>query len=137
MDEDLKARLLKARVPEGTVELDGIGTVRVRGLSRGEVFAAQKTTKEGDVAAVECRYVTIGMLDPKLTEAEVRQWQENSPAGEMETVVDKIKDLSGLGEKSAKEAVASFRDEPGSGVRDVPGAEAGNDGGPAAGADEQ
>lgn len=135
MDEDLKARLLKHRVPEGTVELDGIGTVRVRGLSRGEVFAAQKTAK--DTESQECRYLALGMVDPELTEDEVRQWQASSPAGELEAVVEKIKELSGLGKAADKSGVPGVRDEPGPGVRVLPGDEAVDDGDAAAGADEQ
>lgn len=131
MEGDLKARLLMPRVPEGTVELE-IGTVRVRGLSRGEVFMTQQVK---GVEATERKIVAIGMLDPVMTEAEVRQWQESSPAGEMEAVVEKIRDLSGLGDKSEKQAMQSFRDEPGDGVRVLPSDEAGDDGGPTSGAD--
>jgi len=134
MDEDLKARLLKPRVPEGTVELEGIGTVRVRGLSRAEVFMTQQCK---GVEATERKILALGLLDPQMTEAEVKEWQEGSPAGEMEPVAAKIRDLSGLGDKPPKAAMTSFRDDAGPGVRDVPGAEAGDDGGPAAGADEQ
>ena len=131
MDEDLKARLLKPRVPEGTVDLE-IGTVRVRGLSRGEVFMTQQAK---GVEASERKIVAIGMVDPEMTEDEVRQWQRSSPAGEMEAVVDKISELSGLNKSAEKRAMASFRDD-GPGVRVLPGAEAGDDGGPTPGADE-
>lgn len=134
MSEDLKARLLKARLPEGTVDLEGIGTVRVRGLSRGEVFLTQQAK---GVELHERKIVTIGMVDPVMTEDEVKQWQRNSPAGEMEAVVEKIRDLSGLGDASAKQANLEFRDDAGPGVRVLPGAEAGDDGGAAPGADEQ
>jgi hypothetical protein len=136
MDDDLKARLLKPRLSEETLEIDGIGEIRVRGLSRGEVFAAQKTTK-GDVMAMERRVVSLGMVDPPMTEHEVEQWQRNSPAGEMEAVSVKINELSGLTKTAEKAAYAEFRDEPGPGVRDVPGPEAGDDSGATAGADDQ
>lgn len=132
MNEDLKARLLKPRVPEGTVDLEGLGTVRVRGLSRGEVFMTQQVK---GVEATERKIVAIGMLDPVMTEDEVRQWQRSSPAGEMEAVVDKISELSGLNKGAEKQAMQSFRDDSGDGVRVLPGGEAGHDGGPAAGAD--
>jgi len=133
MSEDLKARLLKPRVPEGTVELE-IGTVRVRGLSRGEVFMTQQVK---GTAATERKILALGMIDPVMTEDEVGEWQRSSPAGEMEPVAEKIRELSGLGDKSEKQAMTSFRGEPDPGVRVLPGAEAGHDGGPAAGADEQ
>jgi hypothetical protein len=137
MDEDLKARLLKPRVTEGTVEIAGVGEVRVRGLSRGEVFAARKTTNEKDVGALERRYLSLGMVEPRMTEADVLQWQQGSPAGEIEPVVDKVMELSGLGKGAEKSGVPGAGDESGDGVRALPGSEAVDDGGPAAGADEQ
>jgi hypothetical protein len=134
MSDDLKARLLKPRVPEGTVDLEGVGTVRVRGLSRGEVFMTQQAK---GVEAMERKILALGMLDPALTEAEVKAWQENSPAGEIEPVSEKIRELSGLVTGADKSGVPGDGDESGPGVRDVPGPEAVDHGGGAAGADEQ
>lgn len=131
MDKEL---LFKARVPEDTVDIPGLGTVRVRGLSRGEVFAVQQAK---GLAATERKILAFGMLDPALTEAEAGRWQEASPGGELEPVVDKIRDLSGLSEDSEKKAMSTFPDEPGDGVRVLPGAEAVDDGGASAGVDEQ
>ena len=139
MDEGLKARLLKPRVPEGAVELE-LGTVRVRGLSRGEVFMLQKAKETGsikDEAGWERRMVALGLLDPEMTEDEVGLWQEGSPAGELEPVTNMISELSGLNKGSEKQAMASFRDGPGPGVGVLPGDEAEHDGRPAAGVDEQ
>jgi len=133
MDEGMKERLLKPRVPEGTVELDGLGTVRVRGLSRREVFMTQQSK---GVEAMERKIVALGMVEPQMTEDEVRQWQTNSPAGEMEPVADKIRELSGLKQGADKSGVPGLRDD-GPGVRVLPGDEAGDDGGAAPGADEQ
>lgn len=132
MDTDLKARLLKPRIPEGTVELE-LGTVRVRGLSRGEVYMTQQCK---GVEAMERKILALGMVDPPMTEAEVRQWQENSPAGELEAVTKKIQQLSGLGEGADKSGVPGVRGEPGSGVRVLPGDEAGDDGRADPGVDE-
>ena len=131
MDKEL---LLKPRVPEGQVELP-VGTVTVRGLTRAEVFVVQKfgTTVE----LFERKMLALGMVDPQLTESEAGRWQAGSPAGEIEPIVDKIRELSGLADDSEKQAMATFRDEPGDGVRVLPGAEAVDDGGPAPGADEQ
>lgn len=134
MDEGLKARLLTPRVPEGTVELEGIGTVRVRGLSRGEVYMTQQAK---GVEAMERKILALGLLDPPMTEAEVGEWQRNSPAGEMEPVAEKIRQLSGLTTGADKAAVQTFRGGSGDGVRVLPGDQVVDDGGPAAGADEQ
>jgi len=126
--DDLKDLLLSRRIDEGKVELS-VGTVKVRGLTRGEVFMTQKA---GDTEAHERRIVAFGMVDPPMNEDDVKQWQRNSPAGEL----DKIRQLSGLGEGADKSGVPDVRDEPGHGVRDVPGDEAVDDGGQAPGGAE-
>lgn len=134
MSEDLKARLLSRRLPEGDVPIDGIGTVHVRGLSRGEVFFVQKID---DKAANEVAILKWALLDPVMNEADLKEWQRNSPAGEIEPVMAKIQELSGLAEDADKSGVPGVREDAGSGVRVLPGDEAVDDGGPAAGADEQ
>lgn len=127
-----KEELFAARLPSAEVEIPGVGTVRVRGLSRGEVFGVQNAK---GTAAVERKILAFGMVDPALTEPEVQRWQEASPAGELDEVVDKIRELSGLNDKAEKEAVLDFREGAEPGVRDVPGGQAVDDGGGTAGAD--
>lgn len=125
MSDDLKARLLAPRattesgMPEDDVDVAGMGTVHVRGLSRGEVFIMQKLRAEGRIKtedAYERRMVSLGLVAPEMTEAEVGIWQEVSPAGEMEPVAAKIRDLSGLGEGADKSDVQGAGGEPGTGV---------------------
>lgn len=139
MDKDL---LFKPRLPEADVDVPGLGTVRVRGLSRAEVMLVRKATDtehmDGPRALVlERKMLATAMVDPELTEAEVGRWQQASVAGELEPVTHKIQELSGMLEGSAKEAVKTFRGESGDGVRVLPGAEAGDDGGQAAGGDAE
>ncbi len=105
LDGVLKDRLLKARVGEATVTIEGVGDLRVRGLRRGEVFAIKKATEGKDVEAYEIKALTVGVIEPKLTEAEVRRWYKAAPAGEIDPVVDKIMDLSGLGQGADKSGV--------------------------------
>ena len=124
-----KEALFKARLPEEEYELAGLGTLRIRGLSRGEVLAAQHDDPR--LAVFERRLLARGVVDPKLTETDVGRWQEASPAGEMEPLIKRIERLSGIGSEVEKGAYESFRDEPGPRVRDVPGDETGHDGGPA------
>lgn len=118
MDESLKERLLKLRVPEATVDIDGVGTVRVRGLTRGEAFALKKVSSGDD--DYERKLLVRALVDPEMTEDEVRRWQQNSPAGELEPVVAKVVELSGLGEGADKSVVADVPAEPGTGVRVLP-----------------
>lgn len=134
MDEDLKARLLKPRLPEDTVEIPGVGTVRVRALNRAESMMVQGAN---GLEATERRIVALGMVDPSMTEAEVGQWQKASPGGEIDAVSNKIAELSGLLDGAAKEQYKSLRDGSDARVRVLPGAEAGDDGGQPAGADER
>lgn len=123
MDKDL---LFKPRLPEDDVEIPGVGTVRVRGLSRIEAMHVQAAKGP---EATERRILALGLVDPKLTEAEAGRWQDASPAGELEPVTDRIAELSGMNPGSDRETYRTFRDEPGAGVRVLPGAEAGPDGG--------
>lgn len=109
IDKDV---LFKVRLPEGEVEIPGVGTVRVRGLSRDEVFAVQNV---GSTQAAEQKILARGMVEPAMTELDVSKWQAASPGGELEAVVEKIRNLSGLNDGAEKDAVINFREgsEPG------------------------
>jgi hypothetical protein len=103
-----KTALLAKRFGVHDVEIPGVGTVQVRPLSRAEALELQG--KELDAAVMEQRLLALALVAPKLTEAEVAEWQANSPAGELEPVGDAILVLSGMKKESAKEAVKTFRD---------------------------
>lgn len=143
---DLKEQLLAKRGGVETVDVElELGTVRVRGLTRGEVFAVNKVARkvrddegnlEADTEDLEAHLVARGLVEPTMTVDEARTWQRNSPAGEIERVVAKIQQLSGLAKGADKESYKSVGDRSDAGVRDVPGDAAEADGGPAAGADE-
>jgi hypothetical protein len=131
--------LTSQTLPEADVQL-AKGKVRVRGLSRGEVFAMQKSRADGgikDEAAWERRMVSIALLTPEVTEDQVGAWQRGPAGGDLEAVTNKISELSGLSEGADKSGLPALRDDSGSGVRVLPGDEADADGGPTAGADEQ
>jgi len=96
-----KAALLTnhATVETAEVELEGVGTVTVRGLSRYEMVLAGKMDDE---LRQEQFILSAAMVDPPLTEGEVAQWQKASPPGEINTVAMKINELSGIGEGAGK-----------------------------------
>lgn len=108
--------LFKARLAEREVEIPGIGTVRIRALSRQEVLDFRKRkTADGDplgddAAAFERALVSTAMVDPQLSEDDVRQWQAASDAGELEPVTEAIAELSGMNKGASKQAVKQFRD---------------------------
>lgn len=103
-----KEALLARRFGVHDVPVEGVGVVQVRALSRAEALALQGV--EMPVAEMERRLLAKALVSPKLTEDEVREWQENSPAGEIEPIANEIARLSGMVPDSAKEAVKTFRD---------------------------
>lgn len=95
-----KEELLKLRLREQDVELPGVGSVRIRALSRAEVLRIKD--KPMDIDVMERKLISAAMVDPKLTEAEVQEWQDVSEAGELEIVTRAITKLSGLSEGAGK-----------------------------------
>lgn len=76
-------------------------TVKIRGLSRHELIFSGKGTE--DSALIERRNVVACLIDPKLTIAQVEEWQRHSLAGgDFKVMSEKIRDLSGLGEGADK-----------------------------------
>lgn len=97
-----KEALLAPRIAVRTEEVpvEG-GTVTVRGLSRMELILAQKL--EHDRPKQEQFLLSVAMVEPELTEGEVKAWQKQiGTCGEIETVARKINELSGLGKDAAK-----------------------------------
>jgi len=109
-----KEALFRPRIEEDDVEIPGVGTVRVRGLTRWELLTAGQGAKETDTLIVERRMLAFGMVDPALTEAEAGQWQKCSPASEIQPVVAKINELSGVGQGANKSDLSGDGEQPGS-----------------------
>lgn len=114
-----KEALLTPRLNEvADVPIPGVGTVRVRTLSRAEVIGLRKATDDAHldgprVLTLERKILAAAMVDPVLTEAEVGRWQKTSPAGEMDEIVYKVQEMAGMLDTSPKEAMSTFRDESG------------------------
>lgn len=124
-----KSALLKKRLPQAKVDIEGLGEVTVRGLTRAEVLHVREATDnenmDGDRALVlERKLLAVAMVDPKLTEDEVGQWQEMVTPGELEPVIEKLQELSGLLPGSSKSSLYRVRERSGSGVRVLPCREA-------------
>lgn len=119
-----KEALFKPRLPEADVEVEGLGTVRVRGLSRAEAMKVQNLS---GTAAIERAMLSMAMVAPKLSEGEVRQWQEASIAGEIEPVTNKVAELSGMTETAAKDAYKEMESNTDSEFRVLPSGEAEQD----------
>lgn len=131
-----KAVLFKARLPEDTVDVDGIGPVRVRGLSRIDLLTIHRADTS-EPGSFERLLLARAMVDPELTEEEVGRWQEASSPHEIEAVASVVTRLSALQPDAAKEVYREFDADPDAEFRDVPGEGAGDDSGPAAGGDAE
>jgi hypothetical protein len=112
--ERLTKEQLKAKREAVTeeVEVAGMGTVLVRGLTRKEVLDGQRN--RNGTAAIERYMLSKGVVDPQLTEDDVAEIQAVSLAGELEAATSKIQELSKIDSaKAAKELYKSIRDESG------------------------
>jgi hypothetical protein len=109
-----KSALTAPRVPTGEVEIPGVGTITVRGLTRFELLLAGKTGGD-DAALMERKMLAFAMVDPEMSEKDVEAWQKASPAGEMMPVVNLVNRLSGVGQGADKSGVPEAGDgsEPG------------------------
>jgi hypothetical protein len=90
--------------------IEGVGEVRFRGMSRTELLHASDVADKDGILAAERYTLSTCMVDPVLTEDEVRGWQEGSPGTEINDIAMKINALSGV-KKGADKSVVS--DVPG------------------------
>lgn len=104
-----KESLLARTLPQKDVELAD-GTVRVRALSRAEAVKVADLQK--DVDAAEIYILACALVDPDLTEDEVRAWRAASPSGEIDAVADAVLSLSGLTPEAAEAAIRRFQQGP-------------------------
>jgi hypothetical protein len=100
---DKQTLLAAGRLPEDDVQLPGVGTVRVRGLTRKELLELRVDVDKG--LSIEQRMLAFGMVDPALSPEEAVVWQQISPANEIEMVTDAIGRLTGLGQGATKSHV--------------------------------
>ena len=117
MGDDLKARLLAGGdLGEGTAKVEThAGVVTVRALTRSEVLRLNTGRELGviDVAGFERQMVAIAMVDPVMTEDDVKVWQDHERAGgALADITDKISDLSGLAQGAQKSGVQGAGDQP-------------------------
>lgn len=102
-----KAALLGQTFGIEDVEIEGIGTVRVRPLSRAE--ALEVRGKELPYDELERKLISAAMVEPALTADEVKEWQAVSPAGQLEVITDAIIRISGMEKAAQKAAYQQFR----------------------------
>lgn len=89
------------------------GVVVVRPLTRAEVLRLNRGRDMGelDVGEYEARMVSIAMVSPAMSPAEVARWQEVDRAGgALGEVTDAIAELSGLAQGADKSGVPATRE---------------------------
>lgn len=96
-----------ASLAERVIELDGIGAVRIRSLSRAEVL---KIERFPEPEAKDRHIIGCGLLEPALSPAEIQRWQQSAPVNVVGQLTDAIGALSGLRDDAAKEATKSAGD---------------------------
>lgn len=102
-----KAALLSKRFGVEDVEVPGVGTVQIRALTRAEALSVRGV--EMDAEVLEQKLIAMAMVDPQLTEPEVKEWQGCATAGEIQIIVEAIVRISGMEGYTAKAAYANFR----------------------------
>lgn len=107
-----KSTLFVRRLAEEDIALPGVGTVRVRALSRSEALLV--SDREMSTAKMEQLLLSMAMVDPEMSEADVLAWQDAAGAGELEPVTQVIQRLSGLRKNAAKSGLPADGDQPGS-----------------------
>jgi hypothetical protein len=104
-----KTALLTRKLPEADVDIPDVGTIRVRALTRAEALYAQAGQDKHGVGEFEVRMLAAGLVDPQLSEDEVREWQTHAVAGDWEPITRKIGELSRMLADAGKEAYKSVR----------------------------
>lgn len=82
--------------------------VTVRGLTRSE--AHRVVGKEMSEEVAERRLLAMGLVDPLMTEEDVRRWQKVAPAGELKPVVDAVMEMSGMAQEVVSQGIQQFRE---------------------------
>lgn len=74
-------------------------TVRLRGLTRAEHLWSGKTD---DRTEMEVRVLTKGLVKPKLTVPQIKEWQSSGSSKSVSEITNRIGELSGLIEGAEK-----------------------------------
>lgn len=112
MDKEL---LFKPRLAEEEVDLPGVGTIRLRALTRDEIMAAQEEhiDEDGEVdrAGLDNAILARSMVDPQMTEEETARWASVASAGEISLVVEAVMRVSAMDDASFPPRVQPNRRE--------------------------
>lgn len=122
-------QLQTPRLEQDEVELEDENgesyTVLVRALTRDEVTGARVdcTNARGKVDEQRQEYllVALSMVDPEMDEHDAAKWAQAAPAGEFVKVLDRVRELSRLGEDAHKSDLPGNRRQRRAALRARPG----------------
>ncbi len=99
--------LLKPRIGEGIVDIEGVGRFTIRAVTRAQALQVQQIGQSGDVSGSENLLISLGLVEPALTPEQVAAWAEAAPAGELQAISVAIGTISGMHASAGKDAYKS------------------------------
>jgi hypothetical protein len=99
-----REQILARKVGQGVVTLHDGSTVLVRGCTRKE---AQRIQDQEEGEPRDAMMISLGMVDPELSHAEVLDWFATAPNGDLLEITRAIMEMSGMGPGQGKEATKS------------------------------
>lgn len=99
-----REQILARKTGKGTVTFADGSQVHVRALTRDEALAVRDFET---IAEQDNFIISTGLVDPKLTVEDVAAWAANDAAGDLAAVSNAIAQISGMAERSGKEATKS------------------------------
>lgn len=94
--------MLGMSVPTEEFEIEGVGTLTLRGMTRFEMMLVFKRQENESQLSAEKLSLSIGIVEPKLTEDDIEAWQKVAPGGLINRIAVRINALSGLGKGAGK-----------------------------------
>jgi hypothetical protein len=109
-----KSKLIAGRsFPIGEVEIEGVGTVTVRGLSRHEFIQAGKVREDKGEEQQERYLLSRCMVDPEMNEDDVAAWQKASGRSRSTRSPARSTSFPASGREPTKAAWLRFQTDPG------------------------
>ena len=101
-----REEILARKLGNDVVTLPGGGDVEVRALTFREVERGQKIA---DLTERTAFYVSIALVDPKMSAEEVAKWADEGEAGDLTHLSEQIQQISRLSEGAGKSGVRRTR----------------------------
>lgn len=103
-----REEILSRKIGHGTVDIEGLGTFKVRALSRDQAMLVYERQRDGDLAASENMLISFGLIDPELSVTDVAEWASlGGSAGALQALSVAIGTISGMTATSGKESYKS------------------------------